>query len=503
MKRYFWMLLLITSLLFTGSLLVQAGPDQQLDPQIKPPAIVRFESVEESLDFAAVEAGTARTQLAWQVANYDSELYDLELQNYQTNGWVSIDVTDEAQGEKEYAVRHPNNFGQPMFRLMLRQQNIILEEQIVVIPYRIDPNVEPVISVFDANLEEIDRASLVGDTRVGVAWVVENRTPYTQLVFEQFVEDGIEPVNIEIPRANFWVPSQGEGPVDPVDIEDSRLITLQLRVYDVRSGETLATEGVTLAITESLATTTPSALATPGEAEEESSAVIQSFTGTALADREDTITLEWNVANATDISITRLSDGGAQFMESIADDLPAQGSLEYALPDAYSESAQFVLIAYDDQRRPATEYHAIDMNCPFDTTLSDTCPFRSYPEVEAAFQAFEGGYMLWRGDTNKIYVLYLDGSYNVYDDTYTEGDTVGLPDVPPEGLFQPQRGFGKLWTENVGVRDRLGWATSASEAGYTAAIEELLIARRPNTVLMTLPDNRVVQMAAFGWERLD
>ena len=43
--------------------------------------------------------------------------------------------------------------------------------------------------------------------------------------------------------------------------------------------------------------------------------------------------------------------------------------------------------------------------------------------------------------------------------------------VPPDGRFQPIRGFGKLWRERPDVRDRLGWALGV-ELGFDAKLQE-------------------------------
>ena len=40
--------------------------------------------------------------------------------------------------------------------------------------------------------------------------------------------------------------------------------------------------------------------------------------------------------------------------------------------------------------------------------------------------------------------------------------------TPPSGYYQPRRGFGKIWREQAGARDKLGWAT-ANERGLGAA----------------------------------
>lgn len=91
--------------------------------------------------------------------------------------------------------------------------------------------------------------------------------------------------------------------------------------------------------------------------------------------------------------------------------------------------------------------------------------------VDAAYQTFEQGVMIWRGDEQRIYVLFSDGSWRVFADTFREGD----PEMdatlrPPEDRLQPVRGFGKVWREYPDVRAKIGWAT-AREEGVTAQVQ--------------------------------
>jgi hypothetical protein len=65
------------------------------------------------------------------------------------------------------------------------------------------------------------------------------------------------------------------------------------------------------------------------------------------------------------------------------------------------------------------------------------------------------------GTQPEIAVLYfrkLENSWGRYLDLWSEGQPVSGGETPPAGLFEPVRGFGKLWREEPGVRDRLGWA---------------------------------------------
>ena len=67
-----------------------------------------------------------------------------------------------------------------------------------------------------------------------------------------------------------------------------------------------------------------------------------------------------------------------------------------------------------------------------------------------------------------------DGSeyiWTTYNDTFVEGEAESDAEiVPPEGLFQPVRGFGKLWRENPEVKAALGWALD-TELGHTTRYE--------------------------------
>lgn len=91
--------------------------------------------------------------------------------------------------------------------------------------------------------------------------------------------------------------------------------------------------------------------------------------------------------------------------------------------------------------------------------------------VYMAEQPFQKGFMYWRSDTRQIYAIMDNGRWGVFPDTWNEGDpspNVGAP--APSGATEPVRGFGKVWREQSGVRDGLGWGT-APERGFDGVIE--------------------------------
>lgn len=83
---------------------------------------------------------------------------------------------------------------------------------------------------------------------------------------------------------------------------------------------------------------------------------------------------------------------------------------------------------------------------------------------QAAHQRFENGYMFWRGDTSTIYVFVgaqndTFGGWHQFTDTWQDTDPTPQPLGAPPKLFEPVRGFGKVWRENPDIRQAIGWAT--------------------------------------------
>jgi hypothetical protein len=61
-----------------------------------------------------------------------------------------------------------------------------------------------------------------------------------------------------------------------------------------------------------------------------------------------------------------------------------------------------------------------------------------------------------------------------YADTWQEGQDPGGAPGPQPGLYEPRRGFGKVWRENAAVRECLGFATTPDEQGPTVTVQRFL-----------------------------
>ena len=102
------------------------------------------------------------------------------------------------------------------------------------------------------------------------------------------------------------------------------------------------------------------------------------------------------------------------------------------------------------------------------------CPITSgAAAINTAYAPFEGGQMLWRGDTDNIYVLFNDGRWASYRNTWREDDpeyTCGERNSPPT----PVRGFGRVWCEQPGVRETLGAVTAAEIGDDGSAVQDFV-----------------------------
>jgi hypothetical protein len=112
---------------------------------------------------------------------------------------------------------------------------------------------------------------------------------------------------------------------------------------------------------------------------------------------------------------------------------------------------------------------------PSISATPDVRPTATMGQIQIAEEVFEHGRMFWIGPRKQIWVMYDNGQgtgeWKVYDDTYVDSEPQSDPSiVPPDGKFQPTRGFGKLWRSNPEMKDKLGFGTTP-EFGYVSNYE--------------------------------
>ena len=190
------------------------------------------------------------------------------------------------------------------------------------------------------------------------------------------------------------------------------------------------------------------------------------------ADPGDTILLEWQSLRATRASLYHLLPSG-QFGAFWP--VETSGSMVFTIAPGSRNPERFMLFVSDDADNTVEAGLTVEVRCPdtwFFAAAPDECPSSPPALGDAAEEHFERGVMLWIKAEDRIYVLFSDGqqpAWRALTDEWDEGEPIEDPNIaPPEGLLQPARGFGLVWRETPGVRDRLGWAVDAEEAFATA-----------------------------------
>jgi hypothetical protein len=112
---------------------------------------------------------------------------------------------------------------------------------------------------------------------------------------------------------------------------------------------------------------------------------------------------------------------------------------------------------------------------PTRTSIPSGFPTPVNLSIQVAEQLFEGGRMFWVEPNREIWILVVtgegSGTWSVYSDSWIEGEPESDPNIiPPDGMLQPVRGFGKLWRTVPELREQIGWAVSR-EFGYVSAYE--------------------------------
>ena len=105
------------------------------------------------------------------------------------------------------------------------------------------------------------------------------------------------------------------------------------------------------------------------------------------------------------------------------------------------------------------------------------CPAAEAETVEAVFQPFQYGFMVWTEPNDTIYVLHHTAAqprWVAAQDAYVSGMPErdnDWPEAQPPQTNQPRLGFGVLWRQNDDIRERIGWAVQTWETVYEARLQ--------------------------------
>jgi hypothetical protein len=256
--------------------------------------------------------------------------------------------------------------------------------------------------------------------------------------------------------------------------------------------------------------------------------VILSFTvAPSEASPGDNVTVTWASANATSARLRTYASNSTDAPEMA---VPPSGSLVVTISKDDRFAYMFYLTVTDDAGQADQRLRSVSLLCPaafFFTTstrpITGGCPYKPPAFVAAAQQTFEHGQMLWLaplppastatgyGPGATVYILYNAGvmeawaTWQTYDDVWTPALPESDPALePPAGLYQPLRGFGKIWRETPGLRDKLGWAT-ALEQGFNGAYQvQWRLGQLPGDVYLRAAGGSILYLQSDGnwWYRM-
>lgn len=188
-------------------------------------------------------------------------------------------------------------------------------------------------------------------------------------------------------------------------------------------------------------------------------------------------------------------------------EVPLSGTLTVELQATVYPNPPVWLVVSDDTGNEVRESVIVPWTCDEEYFFSpppDACPSGAVQSIQAAEQVFQHGRMIWLEQVRSgsymygpmIYVLYDDGFFDRFEDTWMANEPDSDPSIlAPPGLSQPIRGFGKVWRVHPNVRERLGWGL-APETGYRANWQWQARESIPSAPFVSTSDNRVVHL--FG-----
>jgi hypothetical protein len=239
----------------------------------------------------------------------------------------------------------------------------------------------------------------------------------------------------------------------------------------------------------------------------------------------EVVTLTWTSVYATTAQIESRPFARPAYSPTT---VPVSGTWSATIDPDENYRHSFELVVRDDAGKSDRRSRTVDLRCPeaffFSATalpMAEACPDKPSVSLPAAEQAFERGWMIWLApipgsnsvsanpEAASVYVLYNTDLTSAWPQWERFGDLwePGQPESdlaiePPAGLYQPLRGFGKVWRDQPGVRSRLGWAV-APEEGFASTYQvKWDIHARPSGFFLRAKDGSILNLTLPGyWSR--
>jgi hypothetical protein len=174
--------------------------------------------------------------------------------------------------------------------------------------------------------------------------------------------------------------------------------------------------------------------------------------------------LEWDVDGVDTIEIIR---SGGEWNEAQATyALSADGTLPQSFAPELGGWPIFYVMKACNETACVEEAFSAELPCEYPVLIeaaANSLRCLSAGIRSRGFQQnFERGLMIWiEAEDVIIYTTWNGLTHAELVDTFEHGvDPVKDETlIPPDGLYQPEYGLGKVWRNEAGVRELLGWAT--------------------------------------------
>lgn len=488
---------------------IGAGGGQSADPTARP-IITSFSACCATVNANALNTRSAYIPVTWSAANrpitanliFEQVLADGSVVNVElprSNPWVN------SSGNGVAAPVPPGN-GSREVNLRLRLIDLltgrVYDQRTVRLTVTDDSPQPGRIVYFTTPQTGVSATDLaMRNAFVPVSWSVDNRPEGSNLYFEQVFPDG-QVFNVELPRQNPYVSSQGSGTVGLLWVSGADHVTVRLRLARLSDNTTIDQIQFAIRIyggTPATLTPGPTPTHTPTPGPNPITEIFQFNASANTVFPGQTVTLNWDVRHASFVNI-RAAITSPNTSDAAASNLPLVGSTTLTIPPSVptNTTGRLVLEVFTESNIPAmTRELPLTVACRHDffTGNTDDCRTADAQTISAAYQPFESGLMIWRSDTRQVYGLHHSGAAFLETEHYDTAQPLWEGDIPP-GLLRPERGFGQVWSSIAAIRDNFGWATAA-EQGYSATFQ-----RGQNGTLeityFSLPDGRTVRFVREG-----
>lgn len=250
-------------------------------------------------------------------------------------------------------------------------------------------------------------------------------------------------------------------------------------------------------------------------------------------ERNGDVDLWWDVRGVDTVALQVRYGSYKQAPDVFLTNLPAETAWTHNLmrrsladPDAitYIHNVQFWLLTPSEDDSAWTPGYlllttgTVEIICPYDgfffgdDPTYDFCPLADPRTIEAIYQPFENGFLVWHSDRDEVYAFHASGGQNQGSAVrFSNGQEIrqqGDPNQPaPSDHYEADHVFVEVRNSGHGAVIGLGKATAAATTYYATVQDTYHDTLNSAVIYMTMPDERNIRyledIYTSGWACLN